>query len=325
MPVAPQGRCVDGNDLRPVLARVLPGSPLEFTRRVDVEQDRALWIERLTRPIPAADDLRFVHGSSGGGDIAVFAQRLAWDSAFFGYPIARIDGMYPLAEAGASPAGYRSAVAALLARARAMEIRYLFATVDARDVLALQALGEAGFALIETRLYYHRALEQYAHDHRYPVRAATAEDVELLSHAARDTVNPYDRFHADPFITRQQADRLMCRWVEASILEGFADITCVPDTARPKAFCTVRYHREHWDRWGVRVTQPVFSAVAPEFKGWYRKLISEISYHLKDMGAQHAFMTSQATNSAVLWTWESLGYRYGKTEHILRKIADGRG
>jgi hypothetical protein len=134
-------------------------------------------------------------------------------------------------------------------------------------------------------------------------------------------VNPYDRFHADPFISKVDADRLMSKWVEASILEGFADITFVPDvTQQPRAFCTVRYHKAKWDRWRLRLSQPVFSAVGTEFKGWYKKLISEICYHLKELGAQHAYMATQATNSAVVWTWESLGYRYGKSEHILRKI-----
>ena len=310
---------VDTDMLRRALAAAIP-SPFDFIRRIDVGADKALLAERLTQPLPPTDDLRFIYRVAGGQEIAILAQRLPWDSKFFGYGVARIDGLFPLQAEGVNPGDYRAAVAALLDLAATREITYVFATVDARDEAALRALGEAGFAVIETRLYYHRDLEQYAHDQRFPVRVATAADVGLLSHAARDTVNPFDRFHADPFISRAQADGLMCKWVEASILDGFADATFVPDVAEPKAFCTVRYHKDKWDRWGVRLAQPVFSAVAPEFKGWYKKLISEISYHLKEQGAQHAFMTSQSTNSAVIWTWESLGYRYGKSEHILRKI-----
>ena len=310
---------------RQVLAASIPGSPFDFVRRLDVQADREMLIDRLMSDLPAADDLRFVTRRSGASEVAVFAQKLAWDSRFFGYPIARLDGIFPLQPAAASAADYRAAVDALLDLATARSVTYLFATVDARDVATLRALGETGFAVIETRLYYHRALEEYTHEQRYPVRPATAADVEPLSRAARDAVNPYDRFHADPFIAKQDADRLMCKWVEASIAEGFADITFVPDVPKPPtAFCTVRYHRDKWERWGLRLAQPVFSAVSPEFKGWYRKLISEISYHLKEAGAQHAYMTTQATNSPVVWTWESLGYRYGKCEHILRKLLGGR-
>jgi hypothetical protein len=310
---------VDAPGFEARLTTALPFAPFGFVRRIDAWGDRQLLAERLTRPMPPEHDLRFVQGAEDGAGLAVFAEKLPWDSEFFGYGVARLDGMFPLAPFGAS-AAYGPAVGELLQRARAKGIAYLFAPVDARDIVLLRALGEAGFATIETRLYYHRELELYAHDRRYRVRVATASDIDTLAAAARDTVNPYDRFHADPFITRAQADRLMATWVEASILEGFADVTFVPDSPRPSAFCTVRYHRDKWERWRLRMAQPVFSAVAPESKGWYRKLISEISYHLRDLGAQHVYLTTQATNSVVVRTWESLGYQYGKTEHILRKI-----
>jgi dTDP-4-amino-4,6-dideoxy-D-galactose acyltransferase len=319
MSVVPQDASIDTGQLRAALASAVRTSPLDFIRRIDADGDRTLFLDRLTAPLPPDDDLRFLYHGASGTNIAVLAQRLDWDSNFFGYGVARIDGLYPL-NAPASQGDYLSAVTTLIEYASARQMTYLFATVEARDVATLRALGEAGFAVIETRLYYHRELENYSFDQRFPVRVATAADVALLCEAARDTVNPFDRFHADPFITRAQADRMMVKWVEASILEGFADLTLVPDAAAPRAFCTLRYHKDHWERWGIRLTQPVFSAVAPEFKGWYKKLISEISYHLKSESAQHAYMTTQSTNSAVLWTWESLGYRYGKSEHILRKI-----
>ena len=76
-------------------------------------------------------------------------------------------------------------------------------------------------------------------------------------------VNPFDRFHADPSISEADADRMMERWIEASILQGFADATVVPDVEAPEAFCTARYHREHWEGWNLRLAQPVLSAVSP--------------------------------------------------------------
>ena len=311
---------IDAVRLRQLLPALLSGSSLDCIRGIDVNGDRAMLVERLTQSLPPADDLRFLHTSGGGREIAVLAERLPWDSDFFGYDIARLDAVIPLQPDGAPPHEYRAAVDALVHQAAARGITYLFASIEARDISTRRALGEAGFSMIETRLTYHRDLHNYLHDRRYPVRIATADDVELLAQVAREAVNPYDRFHADPFISRSDADRLMTRWVEASVLDGFADVTFVPDVPRPKAFCTVKYHRDKWAQWGLRLTQPVFSAVAPEFKGWYMKLISEISYHLKDLGAEHAYLTTQATNSVVLRIWESLGYRYGKAEHILRKV-----
>jgi len=112
----------------------------------------------------------------------------------------------------------------------------------------------------------------------------------------------------------------MQRWIEASLLESFSDVTIVPDVAVPAAFCTVKYHRRCWQQWGVNLAQPVFSAVAPTFRGWYRKIISEINYHLKDIGAEHSFLKTQITNGPVIHVWESLGYCLGRGEYVFRKI-----
>jgi hypothetical protein len=301
-------------------------SPFEFVRRLDIAGDTAMFVERVTRPLPADDDLRLTCRLRSGVEVAVLGERLAWDSAFFGYNVAKLDGIFPLdTQEPHYLHDYAPAVRALLDAAASKQMTYLFASVDARDIATLQALGDAGFVLIETRLFYHRSLEDYESPERYPVRAATAADVEPLAAAARDTINPYDRFHADPFVRGADADRLMTRWIEASIREGFADIVLVPDSPAPKAFVTVRYHRDKWARWGLHLGQPVFSAVSPEFKGWYRKLISESHYHLRDIGAQHSYMTTQPTNAAVLWIWEQLGYHYAKTEHIMRKLLGSGG
>ncbi len=68
------------------------------------------------------------------------------------------------------------------------------------------------------------------------------------------------------------------------------------------------------------MAQPTFSAVSEEYRGWYLKLISEINYHLKEKGVEHAFLSTQATNKAVIRVWEKLGYSFGKMEHVLRIV-----
>jgi len=116
------------------------------------------------------------------------------------------------------------------------------------------------------------------------------------------------------------ADRLMERWVEASIAGGFADATIVPDVEEPEAFCTAKFHCEHWEGWRCKLSQPVLSAVSPRHKGWYMKIISELDEYLRGMGAEHSFLVTQITNNAVIHSWEKLGYRFGKGEHVFRKL-----
>jgi hypothetical protein len=307
--------------VRTVLIEGLGWSPLDFVREIDRQGDKRLYIDSLTRETDEDNDLRFVHHGIQGPDLFISAERLPWDSRFFGFGVARLNGIFPLEPPFFQPyADYASPVHTLLETAGRRGISYVFAQVDARDLALMRALGQASFALVETRLYYHASLKEYDRPERYAVRAATPDDVDTLGRVARDMVNLYDRFHADPFLAGENADRLMHKWVEASILEDFADITLVPDVPRPAAFITLRYHRDKWSTWGLRMGQPVFGAVSPEFRGWYRKLISEINWHLKEAGVEHTYLTTQITNKAVMKVWERFGYHFGRGEYVFRKI-----
>jgi hypothetical protein len=300
-------------------------SPHDFIRDpAFVAADRALFVEMLTRAIAEENDLRMIV-EDAGERFGIFAERLPWDTDFFGYPVIKLHAIVPLtAPMHHVQRNYTPALRVFLDMLRrehkAQGFQYVFAPVDPRDLPSLRALPETGFSLIETRCIYHRSLKALEQTERYPTRAATPDDLPGLCDAAEKMVNPFDRFHADPFISPQHADKLMRRWVEASVLEGFADVTIVPDAPNPTAFCTVRYHRDKWERWGLKLAQPVFSAVSPEFKGWYRKIISEISHHLVGVGAEHSFLITQITNGAVIHSWETLGYALGKGEHIFRMI-----
>ncbi len=322
MTTIPAGLRLEREQVRDALASALPWSPHDFVRgRAFAEADRALHAQFLTRELDEADDLRWIAPLPGGGRAAVFVERLPWDSQFFGYGVARINGIFPL-ERRSSPhtPDYAPLLGAVLDEARRRGIRYCFAAVDARDLPLLRATGSRGFALIETRCIYHRSLRDFEPATRYPCRAATVADVDTLSLVAQERANPHDRFHADPFIDAGDADRLMRAWVEASITGSFADVTIVPDVPRPRAFCTVRYHREHWPHWGVNLGQPVFSAVARELQGWYLRIISECCCHLKSVGAEHCYLATQISNRSVIRVWESLGFSLGRGENILRII-----
>lgn len=296
---------------------------MDFIRDMDPSGDRARWLEELTRPVPPEHDLTVVADVREVGPTAVFAEVLPWDTEFFGFTVARMNAIIPIAEPTYQVlADLGGSVDALIETCRVRGVRYLFAPVDMRDAAVARALTSRGFELIESRLYAHRSLVGFAPRERFGVRLATEEDVEPLSKVAVSMVNPYDRFHADPVLFGEKADRLMGEWVRASVCDGFADGAIVPDVARPGAFLTIKHHQERWAQWGKAIGQAPFGAVSPEFRGWYVRLISEICCYLRDMGAEHFFMVSQATNNAVVRSWEKLGLHYGKNELILRRLLE---
>jgi hypothetical protein len=295
--------------------------PHAFIRGLNADYDRRIQLDAWLSPLAPDDDLRYsVHGEVA--ECWVLAERLPWDSEFFGRGIARLNAVIRPSHRRAlrdDVALEARAVHQVLQIAHTRGIDYVFAQVPATDLPQIRALSAVGFELIESRCQYHRPLK-IPPTSRHRVRIATAEDVPSLARAARTMVNPFDRFHADPHIPPEHADRLMERWVEASITRGFADATIVPDEVDPEAFCTARYHREHWEGWGLRLAQPILSAVSPKHKGWYVKIISELDEHLRSIGAEHSFLVTQLTNNAVIRCWEKIGYQFGRAEYVFRKV-----
>lgn len=293
--------------------------PHEFIRTLNAHADRADRARSIVSAAKAPGGFALASGH-GADERWLLGERLTWDSEFFGYGVARIHGVWApgrqLALREDVKPGVRMLQAALPVM-RGRGIRYVFSTVDATDLAGLRTLTGAGFDVIETRVHYHMPLVGAPVD-RHPTRLATPADIPSLSAVAAGSVNHFDRFHADPFIAPADADRLMAEWVRASVAGGFADATVVIDEPDPLAFCTAKYHRERWDDWGLRLAQPVLSAVSPERRGWYVKIISELNEHLRSIGAEHSWLVTQITNNAVVRSWEKLGYGFGKGEHVLR-------
>jgi dTDP-4-amino-4,6-dideoxy-D-galactose acyltransferase len=306
-------------EMKPLLVGSLPWSPLDFIKGISPDGDRQVQCEPLLRDLPPEDDLRFTCPVTAVGDVLVSAERLRWDSTFFGYGVARFHGVFPLTPgAYRQTADYAPAIGTLCQLARTRGIKYLFGVVDARDQPTTRALAAAGFTLIESRLYYHRPLRNYHYRRRYQCRAAREGDIENLTRLAQSVENPYDRFNADPFIARADAQRLMATWIRASILQGFADATFVPDDEEPAAVCTLRYHRDRWATWGISIAQLMLAIASPRMGGSLLRLLSEVTYHLKDVGADHVFCTTQITNRSAIRVGEHLGYMFGRGEYVFR-------
>lgn len=296
-------------------------SPHDYVDGISRAGDRAFFAEQLTADLPEQDDLRFEANSDEGQPVAVVARRLPWDSDFFGFGVARLEGIFPLSDVD-DPGRWNvaNALEQLIKSARKRGIAYLFAAVDPRDLGVLRALGETWFALIESRLYHWGPIIVPEMTERFPVRRATLDDLPSLARTARETVNAFDRFHADPFFPRDRVDQLMERWVEESVRGTMADLVVVPDVASPSAFATYRYLKEGWPRWGIHLVQGVLSAVDPAYVGWMGRLGPEVNYHLKCQGATHSFGSTQVTNRSIIWFAQDSGGRMGKAEHIFRKL-----
>ena len=191
--------------------------------------------------------------------------------------------------------------------------------IPAEDIRVLQALNDSRFRTIETRLHFvNNSLDKFSWE-RFQVREASTDDIPNLKRVASYMRNDFDRFHSDWSFNIDKADNYLSTYVENSI-KGFTDLVIVPNQQNvpPDSFLTANYLKSDWDKLDYKISKMVLSAVSSDTnKGWYIKLISEMTFILKEIGAKSVFMNTQATNIAVLVTWEKLGYRLGRTTHIL--------
>ena len=242
-------------------------------------------------------------------------KKLEWDSEYFQLPTFKLqailfnhDDVYLLAEA----------INFFQKSFFKEHGQYCFTFIPSEDIMVLQALSLAKFKLIETRLTYYGAdISNFTSD-RFDVREATHKDIPNLKRVASMMVNEYDRVHADPAIDNDLADKFLATYVEESI-KGFADVVLVPGekNTQPDAFVSANYLKDNWEGLGCNLSQMVLSAVSNiSCKGWYKKLIIEMTHHLKDQGADYVYFHPASTNRAVIHTYETLGFKFGQAGHV---------
>ncbi|MCU0441508.1 MAG: hypothetical protein MUE96_03845 [Bacteroidia bacterium] len=286
-------------------------APFRAIRPLPLADQRKIWVEpELNLLLNDAIEIEI-----GNNVFWLLLEHLTWDTAFFNMPTYKLVNILFDAESAPYLADAVKQLQSVLPIGA-----YVFTEIPSEDITVLNALTSAGWPLIETRLTYWRGDLASFNQPRYAVRRATVNDIPNLKRVAKEMKNPYDRFHADKVFSEQLADEFLATYIEESI-KGFADVVLVPDAADTPSdsFLTARYLKPSWQHGGVPISKMVLSAVsATTNKGWYQKLISEMTYHLKDQGAEYIFMNTQSTNLAVCYTWEKLGYRLGGTSHILR-------
>lgn len=270
------------------------------------------WYEEFFASVDKGDLSLFksAHG------VEIYYRYLKWDSDFFAVPTYRIDYSYIPDAIRQSKEPFDELFAYLQSQHREF---YLFAEVPSEDIQALSSMTAAGYRLIESRLtYFNDQIQQFDPTRRYATRQATADDIGELTKTAIEAVNIFDRFHADDFFSADEADRFLAKYTENSVL-GFADEVMVPAEGSANAFLTANYVNSPRCLQNKKIAKMVLSAVASERRGWYVKLIGEMTQKFKEQGIDIAFMTTQSTNRAVLKVWASFGYRFGKSAHILSK------
>jgi len=284
-------------------------SPLSFlTDQAACAED---FVNNMRKDLTEGKVSRF----TANDDIRIYFRKLNWDTEFFGVPTFRIDytKLPPnirFLSVQLAFDKFREHLSTLCSDF------YLFAEVPSEDTAVVAGMSGCGWRLIETRITCFRDdLQKFDYLPQSATRNATETDIPELRLAAVQAVNRYDRFHADDFFTTKEADDFLAIFIENSV-NGFADEVIVPATGPANAFLTGNYLASPPSLVDRKVAKMVFSAVTTTRKGWYKQLVGALSLEFKERGIDTAFMSTQATNRAVLKVWFQHGYRFGRCTHI---------
>lgn len=202
---------IDADAIGQELQRLVLVSPYRHYRLLSparqLEQRRRQLLDALAAPGRLAASLH-VGGQLAGCCVHV---PLAWDSAHFGMAMGRLECVL------ADPVDASAAdalLAGVMRRVVAAGTRHVSAAVDTEDLAVAQALGRAGFALLDTRLnYLARALPAPRDEGRYRVRDCLPADLGVVADIVRSLSFP-SRFSRDPVLPRDRVEDLYVRWMQ---------------------------------------------------------------------------------------------------------------
>ncbi|SHJ09219.1 dTDP-4-amino-4,6-dideoxy-D-galactose acyltransferase [Hymenobacter daecheongensis DSM 21074] len=291
-------------------------SPYNFLRQLDAATQQRLFGTGLAAGYAADPNHRVFEFAQKGATVQFLYAFLPWDTDFFQAPVYKV---FTALFANDTPASVLAAAGAAFRRQLGQEgAAYCFAELPAEDTRVAQALGDAGWRLVETRLtYFHDAVATFEQP-EYAVRSARPDEAAAVGSISAAARNEYDRFHADQWFSGDKGDQFLDRYASAAV-EGYCDDVLVP--AEPglpvDSFLAISDLKAHGVSLGSGFSRVVLTAVGPLNRGWHLKLVSETVRRARRQGAEYVLMTTQATNRAVFRTCEKLNFKVGGCGHVL--------
>jgi len=241
---------------------------------------------------------------------------LQWDTHQFGISAARLEaldasGFYREARAEKS-----TLLALVLNECHSAGVRYLTARVDAGDLTSIHSLEEAGFELIDGIQTFLLSINGNHSSPPPDARLFRPSDMTDVLEIAR-TAFVFDRFHADPSLAPEVADRVNEDWTRNCCLGAAADAVLVAE----EEGCVVSYVTCRIDR-GARHGVVILVATAPAArgKGAGRRASAAALHWFSNQGAATVEVGTQLRNVPAARLYESLGFRMHRTSLTFRKL-----
>jgi ribosomal protein S18 acetylase RimI-like enzyme len=234
------------------------------------------------------------------------------ESRRFGVAFGRLDAATP-----------QSALPAAISKADADGLQVLSTRVNATDLNYLGTLEDLGFRIMDTLVYYRRALTGGS------VGAALAElpeafelnraDAEACSAIARHAFQGYmGHYHADPRLRGDAADAAYADWITRLLLTPSSDQISLGTASEQKlAGFLVGQPRENG------ASEIVLNAVSPDCRraGHYSALLGEYLHRAEKRGDREVVISTQLQNYPVQRIWARAGFVLYSSFYTLHRWA----
>ena len=226
---------------------------------------------------------------------------LPWDSWFFGFAVARLEGSLSSAEA----------LQQALDEARCSQMHLIYAQCMSGDTAARAACLAAGGHFVGAKRTYSRPIYEGLPRVRGPVHAdlrpSSRRQLRLLAWQSSE----YSRFRVDPQMPTGACRRMFSIWISKSIHGELADvILVVRDGAQIKGMITVKCD-------GDDGSIGLFAVDARwRGSGIGRQLLAAAAAHCSAAGCHSLRVVAQVENHGACRAYEANGFKHTEDQDI---------
>jgi len=202
-------------------------------------------------------------------------------------------------------------------------VQMLVARCAAEDLRAAQGMEEAGGRLMDTLVYYVRALDRPVPEDRPPltlVRVLRPEDVDAVRRVAAESFRGYfGHYHADPRLDRAKCDETYTSWAERSCVDRAvaSKVLVAEHEGRVSGFLTLLER-------GPEEQEIILNGVDPALQrhGIYRALVLAAVQEARSEGARRLLVSTQLINLGVQKTWTRVGFELARSYYTFHLWLD---
>lgn len=255
------------------------------------------------------------HQIENTAGVAVWSA-LPWDTEQLGIAAARVDVLTasgPYAEARAKK---QQLLALIVEECRTSRIRYLSARVDGGDLAAIHALENAGFELIDGIQTFSIQLNRSTVTMPPGTRLFRQRDLSQVVSIGKSAFE-FDRFHADPALSKSVADELNKTWTKNCCLGIAADAVLISaEGHRVASYVTCRIDRRS-NHGSIGL---VATAAWARGKGFAKRTSLAALNWFACQGMEFVEVGTQLRNVPAARLYGSLGFRQISTSFTFRKV-----